>query len=183
MEHEKKDQKQAMTYEVSLEPGITFSLEGRLMVVKGPKGEVRRDIGHKKMTVELSGDKIILKAVRSGKKEKKLLGSLRAHIRNMIAGCKDLHTYKLKICSSHFPMNVSISGNEAVIKNLLGAKVPKKVIFPQGVSVKIEGSEITVQGADKEATGQIAAAFEKATKRSDYDRRVFQDGIYITSRP
>jgi large subunit ribosomal protein L6 len=100
-----------------------------------------------------------------------------------MSGCNEPHTYKLKICSSHFPMNVTVSGNEVTVKNLLGAKVAKTFTFPKNVSVKVEGAEITVQGADKEAAGSTAAGLEKITKRANYDRRVFQDGIYITSKP
>jgi large subunit ribosomal protein L6 len=183
MENKKKNTKEAMQYEVQIEPGITAAMEGRIIVVKGPKGEVRRDIGHKKMSLVMDGNKIIIKAAKSGKKEKKLLGSLRAHIKNMMSGCNELHTYKLKICSSHFPMSVTVAGNEVTIKNLFGAKVAEKVAFQKDVTVKVEGAEITVQGADKEHAGSTAAALEKSTKRSNYDRRVFQDGIYIISKP
>lgn len=183
MENKKKNAKDALQYELQIEPGITVALEGRMIVVKGPKGEVRRDIGHKKMSMAIDDGKIIIKAAKSGKKEKTLLGSLRAHIKNMMSGCNELHTYKLKICSSHFPMNVTVSGNDVTIKNLVGAKIAKKVTFSKEVTVKVEGSEITVQGSDKETAGRTAALLEKSTKRSNYDRRVFQDGIYITSKP
>ncbi|MFH1181856.1 MAG: 50S ribosomal protein L6 [Candidatus Woesearchaeota archaeon] len=183
MKDKKKSAKEAMQHEIQIEPGITVALEGRMIVVKGPKGEVRRDIGHKKMSMEIAGDKITIKAAKSGKKEKKLLGSLRAHVKNMMLGCKEPHTYKLKICSSHFPMNVTVAGNEVIIKNLVGAKVAKKLAFSKDVTVKVEGSEITVQGVDKEQAGSTAAGLEKITKRANYDRRVFQDGIYITSKP
>jgi large subunit ribosomal protein L6 len=183
MENKKKNQKEPMQYDIPITQGITASMEGRVIAIKGPKGELRRDIGHRKMAAIIEGGKITVKAVKSGKKEKKLLGSLRAHIKNMMLGCTEPHTYKLKMCSSHFPMNVTLSGNEIVIKNLLGAKVPKKVTIPKGISVKVEGSEITVVGADIEMAGSTAAAIEKSTKRANYDRRVFQDGIYITSKP
>jgi large subunit ribosomal protein L6 len=183
MEQKKKNQKEAMQYEIPIGQGINASIVGRIITIKGPKGETTRNIGHMKMAASIESGKVIIKTSKSGKKEKKLLGSLRAHIRNMMAGCTEPHTYKLKICSSHFPMNVAVAGSELVIKNLLGAKVAKKVAIKKGVTVKVEGSEITVQGSDKEAAGSMAAAIEIATKRPNYDRRVFQDGIYITSRP
>ena len=48
--------------------------------------------------------------------------------------------------------------------------------------MKVKGQEIIVEGIDKEATGQTAANIEQATRITKWDRRVFQDGIYIVEK-
>ena len=79
-------------------------------------------------------------------------------------------------------MNVSVSESEFKIKNFLGEKVPRIVKLRYGVSVKIDGNIISVEGADKEKVGQVAADIEQKTRRPGFDKRIFQDGIYITDK-
>ena len=128
------------------------------------------------------GDTLTITGKKSTKREKKLIGTFVAHIKNMIQGVQSPFVYKLKICSSHFPMSVSVSNNELVVKNFLGEKNPRISKFNPSVSVKIEGSEIIVESPDKELAGQVAARFEQLTRITNRDKRVFQDGIFIIQK-
>ena len=107
---------------------------------------------------------------------------VKAHIKNMIKGVSEGFVYTLKICSSHFPMSVSVSGNKLEVKNYLGEKVPRVLNLVENVKVTINGEEVVVESSDKELAGQTAANIELLTRRSGFDRRVFQDGIYITEK-
>jgi len=49
--------------------------------------------------------------------------------------------------------------------------------------VEIKGNQITISSNNVERAGQTAANIEKATKISKKDRRVFQDGCFITEKP
>ena len=79
-------------------------------------------------------------------------------------------------------MNVSISGQELIIKNFLGESVPRKVTILPGADVKVNGTEIIVSGSDKEVAGQTAARIENLCRITNRDRRIFQDGCYIIEK-
>jgi large subunit ribosomal protein L6 len=116
------------------------------------------------------------------KKEKRVIGTFAAHISNLIIGITDGFEYKLKICSGHFPMNVKVESEEVVIKNFLGEKVPRRARISSGVSVDIKGDIISVKATDIDAVSQTAARIEQSTRITNRDRRVFQDGCYITEK-
>ena len=48
--------------------------------------------------------------------------------------------------------------------------------------MKINAPEIVVEGINKELTSQTAASIEQMTRRPGFDKRIFQDGIYITEK-
>ncbi len=109
--------------------------------------------------------------------------TFKAHIANMLKGVTEGFTYKLKVVYSHFPMTIKVQGDEVVIENFLGEKNPRRARILPGVNVKVMGGqEIIVEGIDKEAVGQTAANIEQATRITKWDRRVFQDGVYIVEK-
>ena len=159
--------------------GTDVKVDSGLITVKGEKGEVSRDFRHPKINVEIKEDKVSFKAKNATKREKKMIGTFKAHLRNLLKGAKEGHMYKLKICSGHFPMNVSLNGNIFSVKNFLGEKTPRTVKIKEGVSVKINGDIVEVESVSKELAGQTAADIEQLTRITDRDVNKFQDGIYI----
>ena len=79
-------------------------------------------------------------------------------------------------------MTVKVKGKKLEIKNFLGEKVPRIADIVNDVDVKIEGDEIIITSANKEAAGQTAGNFEKATRITNRDRRIFQDGLWIIQK-
>jgi len=162
--------------------GVTVTKENDFFVVTGPKGVIKRKFDNPKIRVELDENKVKISATTASKREKAVVLAYKAHLKNAFKGSNESFVYKLKICSGHFPMNVSVSNNIFIIKNFLGEKVPRQVKIKYDVTVKIDGSIITVEGPDKEKVGQVAADIEQRTRRSGFDKRIFQDGIYITEK-
>jgi len=171
-----------LSIELKLPKEIQAQLDGGVLSLKSPKGEVKKNFLNKNITIKCMDDTITLKAPKFNKVNKKLIKSCNAHIRNMIVGCLDGHKYTLKICSGHFPMNVSVNNNQLIVKNFLGEKVPRTLDLKNGADVKIEGDVIIVESINKEIAGQVSADIETLTKRTGYDGRVFQDGIHITNK-
>jgi large subunit ribosomal protein L6 len=168
---------------LDLPQGVTVAVDHGNVQVKGPKGESSRRMVAIGVSISAEGQKVLFKAKKATKREKKMLFTFLSHTKNMIRGVQQPWVYKLKICSGHFPMTAAISGSKFSLKNFLGEKVPRECTFPQGVEVKLAGQEITVTSVDRELAGQTAGLLELLTFKSNKDLRRFQDGIYITEKP
>ena len=171
-----------MNSELELPQGVTVSFDGEQVRVRGPKGEIVKRLMSRQIAMSVEAGKGLFRAKEATKREKRLMGTFRAHIRNMVRGVVQGHVYKLKICSGHFPMNVIVKGDEFIVKNFMGEKVPRSFKIIQGTSVKIDGTDVRVESASKEAAGQTAGSIEQLCRRPGFDQRVFQDGIYIVEK-
>lgn len=170
---------------IELPESVQVILDGHNLIVKGPKGEVTKKIVDPMVKLDVEGKKVTIdfnKKIKQNKKSKMILNTFKAHLKTMIKGVMEGYEYKLKVCSGHFPMSVSIEGDTIVIKNFLGERVPRKAKIMKGVKVDIKGDIIILQGIDKESVGTCAGRIELATKISNRDRRVFQDGIFLVER-
>lgn len=167
---------------IEVPSGIEIEIEGTTIKVRGPNGENSREFNLHDIVFEKKGNEIIIGSKKATKKEKKMINTTRSHINNMIQGAAKNFEYKLKICYNHFPFTVEVKGREALVKNFLGEKIPRKVEIPAGVKVKIDKDIIEISSHNKELAGQTAANFENSTRIRLRDRRVFQDGLFITEK-
>lgn len=158
---------------------VEARFEQDVLYLKGKAGEVRKRFFYPTITLHIENNQIILEPKQFTKREKKIINTFRAHIRNMVHGIIEPYQYIVKICSSHFPMTVSVNERTLVIKNFLGEKTQRTAVITDDVDVKVEGDQIMIHSPDKEAAGQTAANFEQATRITNKDRRVFQDGLWI----
>lgn len=167
---------------IEIPNGLQGELDKKVLKLKGPKGEIARKFSAKKIKMTLENNQIQITSEKPTKKEKTMVNTFKAHIKNMIKGVSKGYTYKLKVCSGHFPITVSVEGQEVVIKNFMGEKVPRRAKIIPNVKVQIAGDEITIESVNKEDAGQTASNIELATRITNRDRRVFQDGVYITEK-
>lgn len=174
--------KKDILVEIDIPEGITVSVESKNYKITGPKGDVVKRFDHPNVGIKVDGSKITLETKMAIKKDKAVIYAYRAHINNAFVGVVEGHLYRMKICSGHFPMNVSYKDNVLTIKNFYGERVPRIVNLDKSVSVKVQGQDIVLEGTDREIVGQTAARIELATRRPKFDRRIFQDGIFITEK-
>jgi large subunit ribosomal protein L6 len=156
--------------------------ENGIVEVKGEKASLSRKLSHHRIKIEIKDNFVEVKCELPRKKEKALVGTFAAHIKNMIKGVTEGFEYKMKTVYSHFPIKTRVEGNMFLIENFMGERFPRKAKILDGVQVEIKGEMIFVRGADREKVGQTAANIERATKIKNRDIRVFQDGIYIISK-
>jgi large subunit ribosomal protein L6 len=167
---------------LTIPEGINVDITTNEVKVKGPKAELVRQFPWQYITIQKKDSNVTISPNKNTAKLKAVVGSFAAHINNMIKGVQEPFVYKLKVCSSHFPMTVKVQGNEVLVSNFLGEKKPRKAKVPSGATIKVEGEIITVEASDIEVAGQTAAKIEQLTKVRKKDRRIFQDGIYITEK-
>jgi len=169
--------------EISIPQDITIEIDdAKTLKVTGPKGSLQRILEHPSIDIKKSGDKIKISCILPKKKEKALVGTFISHIKNMIQGVTTGFEYKMKTVYSHFPIKTTLKDKEVIIDNFLGEKYPRKAIIYGDTSVEIKGDELILTGIDIEKVSQTAANIERATRVKKRDRRVFQDGIYITNK-
>ena len=169
--------------DVEIPDGVSTEItpEGRI-TAKGKKGEVSKEFRAIGIQISKEGKSIVFSAKKATKKEKRMLGTFHAHLKNMVHGVVEGHKYAMKICSGHFPMTVIVKGNELSVKNFLGEKVPRTMDILENVTVKVDGAIVTVESPDIERAGTVAGRIELLTFISRRDRRIFQDGIFITHK-
>lgn len=167
---------------MELPEGVNATLDGNILTIKGKKGENVRELLYPGLKIEIEGNKVVMSFMKATKREKKVISTYEAHVNNMVKGVQEPFVYKMKICSGHFPMNVSVSGKKIIVKNFLGEKNPREANLIEGADVKINGTEIVITSCSKEDAGQTAARIEKLCNIKKKDNRIFQDGIYIVEK-
>ncbi len=169
--------------EIEVPQKVQVTLDGGIVKVNGPQGEVSRRLSHPRIRVEMKGKKLVVSCEMPRKREKALAGTYAAHIRNMLVGVTDGFEYRMKIVYAHFPIKAFVKGDTFVIENFLGEKHPRRTRILGATKVAVKGDQVVLTGPDVEEVGQTAANIESATKIRGYDPRIFQDGIYITEKP
>lgn len=168
---------------VEIPEGVSASIDGEKVTITGPKGSVSRDFVSARHNILQEGGALLVRIDVPRRKEKALAGTWNAHLNNMVKGVTDGFKYTLKALYSHFPMTLAVKGNQLIVTNYFGERVPRSANILSGVDVKVQNkTEIVVSGIDKEAVGQTAANIERSTTVKKRDRRVFQDGIYLIEK-
>ncbi|MDL2246202.1 50S ribosomal protein L6 [Methanobrevibacter sp. OttesenSCG-928-K11] len=171
----------ALREEITIPEGVEVIIDDDVSI-KGPNGQISRKFTHPNVNIKIDDNKVILETSFPKKKDKAMIGTTKAHISNMIIGVTDGFTYHMKIVFAHFPMTVKPAGDKVNIDNFLGERHPRHAKIVGDAKVSVKGDEVTITGVNKEDVGQTMANLEQATKIKGRDPRVFQDGIYLTSK-
>lgn len=172
---------------IKIPEDVTLTLTDRTVKVKGTLGENERQFPRSKIQMIRDGNTLMLNAYFPNKKEKAMLGTLTAHINNLITGVTYGFKYNLKIVYSHFPIRVTPENkkNRLRIENLYGGRKPLYAVILAGVKVKVEDEDVIVTGINKEDVGQTSANIQEITRQRGRRRKspkTFQDGIYVYAR-
>jgi large subunit ribosomal protein L6 len=168
---------------ITLPDDVSASVDHLDLTVEGPNGSVTRRLWYPDVTVSVADGAVHIDTPETDAKTLATVGTFRSHVENMVHGVTDGWEYEMKVFYSHFPMQVNVEGDEVVIENVLGERAPRRAPIHGDTEVSVDGEEITLSGPNIEDVGQTAADIEQLTRVSGKDTRVFQDGVYITSKP
>lgn len=171
-----------MNEEIMIPDNVEVTIENNTLTIKGEKGSLSRVFYHPKIDLKIGGKVVEIHCKSPRRKDKALVGTFVAHIKNMVRGVTEGFEYKMKTVFSHFPIKTSVDGDEFVIQNFLGERSSRRAKILEGVTVEVKGDDITVNGIDKERVGQTVANIERAAAVKYRDIRVFQDGVYRISK-
>ena len=134
--------------------GVTVTVgENNLVKVKGPKGELNRQL-HPLMSIVRDGDKINVTRPNDEKKNKALHGLTRTLLNNMITGVTQGYSRELNINGVGY--KATKQGNQLVLN--LGYS--HQIFFkePENITFDVpQADKIIVRGIDKQQVGQLAA--------------------------
>ena len=167
---------------------VSFTVNNRLVQVKGPRGTLRRSFRH--LGVEILKEKNGVLRVRKWFGVRKELAAIRSccsHIENMIKGVTKGYRYKMRSVYAHFPINIALQEKNTLveIRNFLGEKLVRRVTLPTGVTAAIstkQKDEIIIEGNDLQLVSQAAASIQQSTAVKNKDIRKFLDGVYVSEK-
>ena len=144
--------------------GVDVTIEGRKVTVKGPKGELTREL-HPDMSVRREDDSIVVSRPTEQKTHKQLHGLTRTLVNNMVIGVTDGYRKGLEITGVGYR---AVKVGEK-LQLSLGYSHQIEIEPPQGITFELENpTRLAVVGIDKELVGEIAAKVRSTRKPEPY---------------
>ena len=170
---------QAQQAAVQMPEGVSVTLAGRMLTVKGKLGEAKKNFDKINVNVAVEGNRVVFAPFSAKKKDNVIINTVSSIVNNMVTGVTKGYTYKVKVVYAHFPITVKTKGKQILVENFVGERSPRVAEIVGDCKVTVEGDDVIVKGVSLEDVGQTAANIELATKIKRKDQRVFLDGLYI----
>lgn len=149
---------------IEIPKGVTVTLNGNNVKVKGPKGELQRDT-HPNMKVEMKDNEIEVKRPDDLKENRALHGLTRALIQNMIRGVNEEYKKTLDIVGVGY--KVEAKGTNLLLN--MGYSHPIYFMPPAGIKLEATTpTQIVISGIDKQLVGQVAAKIRSIRQPEPY---------------
>lgn len=148
---------------IALPSGVTITVDANEITVAGSKGTLKQ-FTMPGITVKQEGDQVLVTRVDDEAMHRAKHGLMRSLVNNMVVGVSNGFSKKLEINGVGY--RVAAQGTD--LKLNLGFSHDVIYKMPQGVTAAIEGTNITVNGIDKQQVGQVAAEIRALKKPEPY---------------
>lgn len=161
---------------IPLPQGVEVRIDGAHVTVKGPKGELSRDLDPE-MRIEQTDGQVIVTRPTEQVRHRAMHGLTRSLVANMVAGVSDGFSKTLELQGVGY--RAQMQGNDLVLA--IGYSHPVNVPPPAGIEFEVEGtSKIIVKGINKEHVGQVAADVRKIRPPEPYKGKgIRYSGEYV----
>jgi large subunit ribosomal protein L6 len=138
---------------VKIPAGVTVEVAGKRVTAKGKLGELASEFGDD-VAVVREGDAIVVKPASESLQARRMWGTVRANIRNMIEGVTTGYNQSLSISGVGF--RAAVQGKDLVLQ--LGYSHEVRYPIPAGIKIACpEQTQVTISGSDRRLVGQVAA--------------------------
>jgi len=138
---------------VPVPKNVTATVEGQMVKVKGPKGELERRF-HPEMAIALDNGSIVVQRPSDEANHRALHGLTRTLVANMVDGVTKGYSKQLEIVGVGYKAETRPYG----LQLALGFSHPVEYRAPKGIKLTApQPTQIVIEGADKELVGQVAA--------------------------
>ncbi len=149
---------------VMVPEGVNFSIDGRVLSVKGKLGELTEEITDL-VKVEYKENKVSVKPLNKDRDSVAQWGLVRSLINNMVIGVEEGFTKTLEVNGVGY--RAATEGD--ILQLQLGYSHDIKVAIPKEITVKCaKPTEIIITGANKQIVGQFAAEIRSLRKPEPY---------------
>ena len=144
--------------------GVTVTVNGPAITVKGPKGELSRKL-HPDMQVKVENGTVTVDRPSDEDRHRALHGLTRSLIANMVEGVTQGYKKQLEITGVGYKAEVKPFG----LQLALGFSHPVEYRAPAGIKLTApQPTAVVIEGADKEKVGQVAAEIRALRKPEPY---------------
>ena len=139
---------------VPIPSGVEFKVNGSRVDVKGPKGQLSRDM-HPNMQIDFKDNEVTVTRPTNDRLDRSLHGLTRTLINNMVLGVSTGYSKQLNIVGVGY--KVAVKGKDLELN--LGHSHAINYPAPKGIDFEVDGKKntIVVKGINKELVGQTAA--------------------------
>lgn len=149
---------------IVLPAGVEVSVEGHLVTVKGPKGELAREV-HRDMQVKVADQQVTVERPSDGRLHRSLHGLTRTLVANMVEGVTKGFQRSLELVGTGY--RAAKSGPKLVLT--VGYSHPVEIVPPSGIEIDVPSpAAVVVKGIDKELVGSLSASIRSVREPEPY---------------
>ena len=149
---------------IDIPAGVTISVDGQDVAVKGPKGELALTVAHP-IEVKVEEGQVLVTRPDDERSSRSLHGLTRTLINNNIIGVTQGYTKGLEVVGTGY----RVAQRGPSVEFALGFSHPVNVVPPEGISFSVERpTQFTVAGIDKQLVGEVAANIRKIRPPEPY---------------
>lgn len=164
---------------VAVPSGVTATIDGQIVKMKGPKGELAFSAPDE-VLIEKTDGGIEVKPRGDDKRSRSMWGMSRTHIHNLVHGVSEGYSKTLEIQGVGY--RAAMKGKD---KLQLNVGYSHEVIhsIPKGIEVKVAGAKqeiVEISGIDRQLVGQVAAEIRAYRPPEPYQGKgIRYQGEYI----